>query len=55
VDANDEGALAAAKVAVDELNKRNFSLWRHVLVGIDKGESSSSRAGFGSINRGSQG
>jgi len=38
VDANDEGALKAAKAAVDKLNQENHSLWRHVLVGIDRGK-----------------
>lgn len=38
VDANDEGALAAARAAVDKVNQENHSLWRHVLVGIDRGE-----------------
>jgi hypothetical protein len=38
VDANDEGALAAAQAAVEKVNQENHSLWRHVLVGIDRGE-----------------
>ena len=38
VDSQDEGALKAAAAAVDKLNQENHSLWRHVLVGIDRGE-----------------
>ncbi|KAA0145991.1 hypothetical protein FNF27_06880 [Cafeteria roenbergensis] len=37
VDSQDEGALKAAAAAVDKLNQENHSLWRHVLVGIDRG------------------